>query len=61
MDIYTAWFCEIGSLTTPDACVTQVHPVKSENQFHCTRLYIYRLILYIYIYFASIYFTRMAR
>ena len=34
----TVWCSEIGSLTSLDD-VTQVHPMTSENQFHCTRLY----------------------
>ena len=34
----TAWCNEIGSLTSL-MHVTQVHPVTTENQFHCTRLY----------------------
>ena len=34
----TAWCCEIGSLTSL-MDVTQVHPVTTENQFSCTRLY----------------------
>ena len=35
---YTAWCNEIGSLTSL-MHVTQVHPVTTENQFHCTKLY----------------------
>ena len=34
----TAWCNEIGSLMS-QMHVTQVHPVTTENQFHCTRLY----------------------
>ena len=34
----TAWCNEIGSLTSL-MHVTQVHPVTTENQLHCTRLY----------------------
>ena len=34
----TAWCNEIGSLTSL-MHVTQVHPVTTENQFHCTWLY----------------------
>ena len=36
----TAWCSEIGSLTSL-MHVIQVHPVTAENQFHCTRLYIF--------------------
>ena len=36
--VNTAWCSEIGSLTSP-MHATQVHPVTTENQFHCTRLY----------------------
>ena len=35
---HTAWCSEIGSLMSL-MHTTQVHPVTSENQFHCTRLY----------------------
>ena len=35
---YTAWCNEIGSLTSL-MHVNQLHPVTTENQFHCTRLY----------------------
>ena len=34
----TAWCSEIGSLTSQDAYNSAVHPVTSENQFHCTKL-----------------------
>ena len=34
----TAWCNEIGSLTSL-MHATQVHPVTTENQVHCTRLY----------------------
>ena len=34
----TVWCNEIGSLTSL-MHVTQVHPVTTENRFHCTRLY----------------------
>ena len=34
----TAWFNEIGSLASL-MHVTQVHPVTTENQFHCTEVY----------------------
>ena len=35
---HTAWCNEIGPLTSL-IHVTQVHPVTTEDQFHCTRLY----------------------
>ena len=45
LQAYLRWLCtsiyqcsEIGSVTSL-MHVTQVHPVSSENQFHCTRLY----------------------
>ena len=39
---HAAWCDEIGCLTLlMDA--TQVHPVTTENQFHCTRLYVYQV------------------
>ena len=34
----TAWCSEIGSLTSLDA-LGVMHQVMSENQFHCTKLY----------------------
>ena len=37
------WCSEIGSLMSP-MHVIQVHPVMSENQFHCTRLYIHNCV-----------------
>ena len=37
--VSTAWCNEIGSLTSL-MHGTQVHPVTTENQFHCTRLHI---------------------
>ena len=36
--LYTAWCSDIGSLTSL-MHVTRVHPVTTEIQFHCTRLY----------------------
>ena len=36
--VCTAWSNEIGSLTSLTH-VAQVHPVTTENQFHCTKLY----------------------
>ena len=44
--VNTAWCSEIGSLTSP-MHATQVHPVTTENQFHCTRLYFKFLILHV--------------
>ena len=45
----TAWFNEIGSLTSL-MHVTHVHPVTTENQFHCTKLYaVWQRILAYYI------------
>ena len=38
-DWTTAWCNEIGSLMSPDMHLSYMHPLTSENQFHCTKLY----------------------
>ena len=38
--ICAAWCSEIGSLTSL-MHLTQVHPLTTKNQFHCTRLFIH--------------------
>ena len=45
--MYTGWCNEIGSLTSP-MHVTQVHPVTTENRFHCTRLYTGRRVTWMF-------------